>query len=192
MEIDRATGLLRGVRYVPSPHQDARPEGAEVELVVIHGISLPPGEFGGPWVERLFLGTLPPEEDPFFTGLRGLRVSAHLLVRRSGRMVQYVPFHRRAFHAGVSSWQGRERVNDFSVGIEIEGADGIPYEAAQYRAAAAALAALAAAYPALADDERIVSHADVAPGRKTDPWDSFDWQRFRQLVETERLPRVPR
>lgn len=191
MEVDGATGLLRGVRYVPSPHQDARPEGAEVELVVIHGISLPPGEFGGPWVERLFLGTLSPEEHPFFAGLRGLRVSAHLLVRRSGRLVQYVPFHRRAFHAGVSSWQGRERVNDFSVGIEIEGADGIPYEAAQYRAAAAALAALAAAYPAL-DDDRIVSHADVAPGRKTDPWPSFAWQRFRQLVETERLPRVPR
>lgn len=185
MEVDRATGLLRGVRYVPSPFQDARPAGAEVELVVIHGISLPPGEFGGPWVERLFLGTLPPEEDPFFAGLRGLRVSAHLLVRRSGRMVQYVPFHRRAFHSGVSSWQGRERVNDFSIGIEIEGADGIPYGAAQYRAAAAALAALSAAYPALADDDRIVSHADVAPGRKTDPWDSFDWQRLRRLVTAE-------
>ena len=182
MEVDRATGLLRGVRYVPSPHQDARPPGAEIELLVIHGISLPPGEFGGPWIERLFLARLPPEGHPYFAEIQGLRASTHLLVRRSGRIVQYVPFHRRAWHAGASSWRGRERVNDFSVGIEIEGADGIPYEAAQYRAAAAAVRALAAAYPALAGDDRIVSHADVAPERKADPWPSFDWERFRRLV----------
>jgi AmpD protein len=170
---------------VPSPFQDARPADAEVELVVIHGISLPPGEFGGPWIERLFLGRLPPEEHPDFAGLQGLRVAAHLLVRRSGRSVQYVPFHRRAWHAGASSWQGRELVNDFSVGIEIEGADGIPYEAAQYRAAAAAVRALAAAYPAFSGaPERIVSHAEIAPGRKTDPWESFDWERFRRMLGT--------
>lgn len=183
MEVDRATGLLRGVHYVPSPFQNARPDGAEVELVVIHGISLPPGELGGPWIERLFLGRLPPEAHPSFVERAGLRVSAHLLVRRSGRIVQYVPFHRRAWHAGLSSWRGREGVNDFSVGIEIEGCEGIPYEAAQYRAAAAAVAALAAAWPALDDDPgRIVSHAEIAPGRKTDPWESFDWQRFRREV----------
>lgn len=183
MEVDRPTGLLAGARFVPSPHQNARLEGAGVELVVIHGISLPPGEFGGPWVERLFLGRLPPEAHPSFVERAGLRVSAHLLVRRSGRIVQYVPFHRRAWHAGVSSWRGREGVNDFSVGIEVEGADGIPYEAAQYRAAAAAVAALGVAYPAFgAADDRIVSHAEIAPGRKTDPWQSFDWERFRRQV----------
>ena len=182
MEVDRATGLLAGVPYVPSPFQNERPEGAEVELVVIHGISLPPGEFGGPWVERLFLGRLPPEAHPFFADIRALRVSAHLLVRRSGRIIQYVPFHRRAWHAGASSWRGREGLNDVSIGIELEGADGIPYEGAQYRAAAAAVAALAAAWPRLAEPDRLVSHADVAPGRKTDPWASFDWERFRRLI----------
>jgi N-acetyl-anhydromuramoyl-L-alanine amidase len=192
MEVDRATGLLAGVPYVPSPFQNERPEGAGVELVVIHGISLPPGEFGGPWIERLFLGRLPAEAHPFFAGVQALRVSAHLLVRRSGRIVQYVPFHRRAWHAGASSWRGREGVNDVSIGIELEGADDIPYEAAQYRAAAAAVAALARAWPLLADPERLVSHADIAPGRKTDPWAIFDWERLRRLIASERLPRVPR
>jgi AmpD protein len=182
MEVERETGLLVGVPYVPSPFQNERPEGAEVELVVIHGISLPPGEFGGPWVERLFLGRLPPEAHPFFAEIRALRVSAHLLVRRSGRIIQYVPFHRRAWHAGTSSWRGREGLNDVSIGIELEGADGIPYEGTQYRAAAAAVAALAAAWPRLADPDRLVSHADIARGRKTDPWASFDWQRFRRLI----------
>lgn len=192
MEVDRATGLLRGVRFVPSPHQNARPPGAEVELVVIHGISLPPGEFGGPWIERLFLGRLPPEVHPWFARIEGLRASAHLLVRRSGRIVQYVPFHRRAWHAGASSWRGREGVNDVSVGVEIEGCEGTPYEAAQYRAAAAAVAALGRSYPAFGGaQDRIVSHAEIAPGRKTDPWDSFDWQRFRREIAS-RLPRVPR
>lgn len=191
MEVDPTTGLLAGVRSVPSPFQNDRPAGDGVELVVIHGISLPPGDFGGPWIERLFLGRLPAEAHPFFAGIQALRVSAHLLVRRSGRIVQYVPFHRRAWHAGASSWCGREGVNDFSVGVELEGADGIPYEGTQYRAAAAAVAALARAWPVLADPERLVGHADVAPGRKTDPWASFDWNRFRRLV-SERLPRVPR
>jgi AmpD protein len=186
MKVDPATGLLDAARFVPSPYQNARPEGAGVELVVIHGISLPPGELGGPWIERLFLGRLAPDAHPSFASLEGARVSAHLLVRRSGRIVQYVPFHRRAWHSGVSSWRGREGVNDFSVGIEIEGADGIPYEATQYRAAAAAVAALTAAYPALGDDPaRIVSHADIAPGRKTDPWESFDWERFRREIDAQ-------
>jgi N-acetyl-anhydromuramoyl-L-alanine amidase len=192
MEVDRATGLLAGVRSVPSPFQNERPAGAGVELVVIHGISLPPGDFGGPWIERLFLGRLSAEAHPFFAGLQALRVSAHLLVRRSGRIVQYVPLHRRAWHAGTSSWRGREGVNDFSIGIELEGAEGIPYEGAQYRAAAAAVAAVAAVWPRLAEPDRLVGHADVAPGRKTDPWPSFDWERFRRLIASERLPRVPR
>ena len=181
MQVDRATGLLRGARFAASPHQNARPEGAGIELVVIHGISLPPGSFGGPWIERLFLGRLAAEAHPSFADLHGLRVSAHLLVRRSGRIVQYVPLHRRAWHAGVSAWHGREGVNDFSVGIELEGAEGLPYEGAQYRAVAAAVAALAAVHPAI-DDERVVAHADVSPARKIDPWASFDWPRFRRLV----------
>ncbi|HEX2163207.1 MAG TPA: 1,6-anhydro-N-acetylmuramyl-L-alanine amidase AmpD [Thermoanaerobaculia bacterium] len=185
MRVDPATGLLAGARYVPSPHQDDRPPGTEIELLVVHGISLPPGSFGGPWIERLFLGTLPTEAHPYFATINP-RVSAHLLVRRSGRIVQYVPFHRRAWHAGASSWRGRERVNDFSVGVEVEGAESVPYEAAQYRALAAAVAALAAAWPALGEDGRVVSHAEVAPERKTDPWASFDWGRFRSLLAARR------
>lgn len=181
MRVDPATGLLAGVRYAPSPHQDARPADAAVELAVIHGISLPPGELGGPWIERLFLGTLPRDAHPYFATLDP-RVSAHLLVRRSGRTVQYVPFHRRAWHAGASSWRGRERVNDFSVGIEVEGVEGLPYEAAQYRALAAAVAALAGAWPVLREEGRIVSHAEVAPGRKGDPWESFEWERLRGML----------
>ena len=181
MEVDRETGLLRGARFVPSPNQDERPEGAEIDLVVVHGISLPPGEFGGPWIERLFLGRLPAEAHPFFETIRELRVSAHLLIRRSGALVQYVPFHRRAWHAGESRWEGRERCNDFSVGIELEGADDLPYEGAQYRALAEAVAALAAAWPAITP-ERVVGHSDVAPGRKTDPGPRFDRERLGELL----------
>jgi AmpD protein len=181
VDVDREAGLLSRARYVASPHSDERPGGTGVDLLVIHGISLPPGEFGGPWIERLFLGHLDPAAHPALGDLGGLRVSAHLLVRRSGAVVQYVPFHRRAWHCGVSSWQGRERCNDFSVGIEVEGADGIPYLAPQYRALAAATAALGRAYPAITAD-RVVGHADVAPGRKSDPWASFDWGRYQELA----------
>jgi len=187
MEIDRDSGLLRGVRYVPSPHQDNRPEGTDVDLVVVHGISLPPGEFGGPWIERLLLGRLPPEEHPFFATIRNPRVSAHLLIRRSGALVQYVPFHRRAWHAGESSWKGREECNDFSIGIELEGTDDLPYEGAQYRALAEAIAALSTVWPAITRD-RVVGHADVAPKRKTDPGPIFDWERLRNLLPHEVFP----
>ena len=181
MEIDRDSGLLRGVRYVPSPHQDDRPEGPDVDLVVVHGISLPPGDFGGPWIERLFLGRLPTEEHPYFATIRELRVSTHVLIRRSGALVQYVPFHRRAWHAGTSSWEGRQRCNDYSVGVELEGTDDLPYEGAQYRALAGAIAALAAVRPAITPD-RLVGHSDVAPKRKTDPGRLFDWARLRELL----------
>ncbi len=179
--IDTATGLLRGHRQVLSPHFDARPAGVAAELVVIHGISLPPGEFGGPWIDRLFGGDLPPAAHPYFATIAGLRVSAHALVRRDGRVVQYVPFHARAWHAGVSEWRGRAACNDFSIGIELEGSDETPYEDAQYTALAALLRALFAAYPALSCD-RLAGHADIAPGRKTDPGLSFDWARLRRLV----------
>lgn len=182
LHVDLATGLLEGVRFVESPHQGERPPGHEIELVVIHGISLPPGEFGGPWIEDLFLGRLDPSGHPFFRDLGDLRVSAHLLIRRSGSLVQYVPFHRRAWHAGESNWRGRPDCNDFSIGIELEGAAPWPYEGRQYDTLAAVLRALAAAYPALALPDRLVSHAEVSPGRKRDPWEHFDWPRLRSLL----------
>lgn len=175
------TGLLAGVRQVPSPHLDARPSGAAMELIVLHGISLPPGEYGGPWIEQLFNGHLPPGRHPYFAQVAGRRVSAHLLVRRDGELVQFVPFHLRAWHAGQSSWQGREACNDFSVGIELEGSDDARYEAVQYARTAEVLRALLAAYPSLSA-ERLVGHSDIAPGRKTDPGEAFDWPRMRALL----------
>src|SRR5512137_485333 len=130
--IDTGTGWLQPARQLPSPNCDDRPAGIEPDLVVVHGISLPPGEFGGPWIDRLFTNTLPAEAHPYFAGIADLRVSAHLLLRRDGEVVQYVPFQRRAWHAGVSSWQGRERCNAYSIGIELEGADHSPYESMKY------------------------------------------------------------
>jgi AmpD protein len=178
LRVHVATGLLEGVRQVLCPHRDARPPGVMPELVVVHGISLPPGEFGGPWIERLFTGGLPREAHPYFATIAGMRVSAHLLVRRDGELVQFVPFHQRAWHAGVSSWQGREACNDFSIGIELEGEDDTPYADAQYDSTAAAMRALFAAYPGL-QRERIAGHSDIAPGRKSDPGPAFDWQALR-------------
>ncbi len=149
-----------------------------MRLIVIHNISLPPGEFGGDDVIRLFCNTLDCAAHPYYDGLRGLRVSAHFLVRRSGELLQFVPCTRRAWHAGASSWGGNDRCNDFSVGIELEGSDEIPYTDPQYAALAALTAALSRAYPV----EDVVGHADIAPGRKTDPGAAFDWPRFRSLV----------
>ena len=151
------------------------------ELIVVHGISLPPGEFGGPWIDALFTNTLPPDAHPYFAQVASLRVSAHALVRRDGEVVQYVPFHRRAWHAGQSSWMGRERCNDFSIGIELEGTDARAYESAQYASLAGLVAALCRAYRTLSP-ERIVGHSDVAPGRKSDPGIAFDWPLLRALV----------
>ena len=176
--VDPVTGLLLGTRQVLSPHFDVRPQGQAPELIIVHGISLPPGEYGGPWIDRLFCGNLPAAAHPFFTGIEGLRVSAHALVRRDGSVSQYVPFHARAWHAGVSEWRGRSACNDFSIGIELEGSDAEPYESAQYHALAGLVAALIRAYPSLSAD-RLVGHSDVAPGRKTDPGLSFDWTRLR-------------
>lgn len=177
------TGMLQGVRQVLSPHFDARPAGVEADLIVMHGISLPPGEYGGPWIDRLFTGNLPREGHPYFAQVHGMRVSAHLLVRRDGELVQFVPFQQRSWHAGASQYQGRDACNDFSIGIEMEGADDAPYEAAQYAAAAAAIRALLEAYPKLGR-ERIVGHSEIAPGRKTDPGTAFDWNALRLLIES--------
>lgn len=152
-----------------------------LELVVLHGISLPPGEFGGPWIERLFTNCLDPAAHPYFREIRGLEVSSHVLIGRDGGLTQFVPFGRRAWHAGESRYGGRERCNDFSVGIELEGADDVPYEAAQYAALAGVISALRASYPSLGSAE-IVGHSDIAPGRKTDPGPAFDWPRLDALL----------
>ncbi|APE31431.1 N-acetylmuramoyl-L-alanine amidase [Halomonas aestuarii] len=180
MRID--DGWLEGARRLPSPNQDRRPEG-EVSLLVLHSISLPPGVFGGEHIERLFTNRLDPAAHPFFAAIAGLRVSAHLLIRRDGECVQFVPFEARAWHAGRSRWRDgpneRQALNDFALGIELEGDEVTPYTGAQYRALALATAALLACYPAL-NDRRITSHARVAPLRKTDPGPVFDWAYFRQ------------
>jgi AmpD protein len=180
-QVDTISGLLAGARQVASPNFDARPSGVVPDLIIVHGISLPPGEFGGAAIEQLFTNQLPWDAHPYFKQIEGMQVSSHLLIRRDGEVVQYVPFQQRAWHAGVSSYRGRERCNDFSIGIELEGADDSPYAAEQYRELARATLALYAAYPSLSL-ERIVGHSDVAPGRKTDPGESFDWPRLRALL----------
>lgn len=178
MRVDAGTGLLVGVKQVLSPFFDERPSGVRPDLIVMHGISLPPGEFGGPWIARLFTGNLPADAHPEFRERASLRVSAHLLVRRDGELVQFVPLTARAWHAGKSSWQGRDACNDYSIGIECEGADEVPYTEAQYVTLRVLLPLLLEAYPAITRD-RIVGHSNVAPGRKTDPGPSFDWSRVR-------------
>lgn len=181
MRIDSTTGLLDAARQVPSPNCDDRPDGAVIDLIVIHGISLPPGKFGGPWIDALFTNTLDPTTHPYFQALAGLRVSAHLLVRRNGEIVQYVPFHRRAWHAGESIYRDRRRCNDFSIGIELEGADHIPYDESQYEVLVELIPTLRTAYPTITP-ERLTGHADIAPGRKTDPGPAFDWSGLRQQL----------
>jgi AmpD protein len=181
LRVESSSGRLVGAQQVESPNCDDRPPGQVPELIVIHGISLPPGEFGGPWIDALFTNQLPVGAHPYFETLADVRVSAHLLVRRDGTAVQYVPLNRRAWHAGPSQWRGRERCNDFSIGIELEGTDAGGYERAQYAVLARIVAALCRAYPALSP-ERVVGHSDVAPGRKTDPGIAFDWPLLRTLV----------
>lgn len=173
-----ASGWLEQARHHPSPNQDLRPTGSTPELIVIHGISLPPGEFGGPYIDALFSNRLDPQAHPYFASIQGLRVSAHLLIRRDGDMVQYVAFTARAWHAGKSCYQGRKRCNDFSIGIELEGTDHTPYTTPQYQQLAQVIQVLQQHYPIQA----IAGHADIAPGRKTDPGPAFDWQRLQDLL----------
>ena len=179
MIVDTQTGLVQGVRYIPSPNCDDRPAGANIEVLVIHAISLPPGQFGGPGIEQLFSNRLNPDEHPYYKEIQGLEVSAHLLIRRDGEICQFVPLHRRAWHAGQSCCEGRNRVNDFSIGVELEGTDELPFEDAQYRALTTLTHTLMRAYPAITP-ARIYGHADISPGRKTDPGPCFDWQRYRR------------
>lgn len=173
------SGLVEGARFIESPNCDERPDGCAIALLVIHNISLPPGEFGGTGVIELFTNQLDPAAHPYYETIRELRVSAHFFIRRSGEMIQFVPCGKRAWHAGVSSWQGRERCNDFSIGIELEGDDDTPFSAAQYVALTELTRILQQAYPI----EGIVGHSDIAPGRKTDPGAYFDWERYRESLE---------
>lgn len=166
-------GLLAGGEYIPSPNFDERPAG-DIDLLVIHNISLPPDEFGGDGVERLFTNTLDAEAHPYYPAIAGLKVSAHFFIRRDGRLIQFVPCSERAWHAGVSSWQGRGRCNDFSIGIELEGCDTLPFTDPQYETLHELTQALRAAYPL----RGIAGHSDIAPGRKTDPGPHFDWLRY--------------
>jgi len=174
-------GWLAPARAVPSPNCDGRPAGCAVDLLVIHGISLPPGQYGGPWIDALFTNSLDPAAHPYFREVADLRVSAHLLIRRDGELVQYVSFERRAWHAGRSCYRGREGCNDYSIGIELEGDDDHPYEAVQYGALADVCQTLFQAYPSLSP-QHIVGHCDIAPGRKSDPGPHFDWVRLRALL----------
>ena len=162
------------MRVVSSPNCDDRPPGTEVTLVVLHSISLPPGEYGGDAIERLFTNRLDPDAHPYFQQIRGLKVSAHFLIRRNGELIQFVPVEKRAWHAGASCWRGRERCNDFSIGVELEGTDDSAFAEAQYRRLVALIRRLKKTLP-LRD---IAAHSDIAPGRKTDPGARFDWARL--------------
>lgn len=179
VEIDPSTGLLQPARWLASPNCDARPPDATLDLVVIHGISLPPGHFGGDWIEAFFTNRLDSCAHPYFAEICDLRVSAHLLIRRAGELIQFVSFNDRAWHAGNSRYGERENCNDFAVGIELEGSDDTPYSEQQYLRLSGVLKALLAAYPTLSS-ECIVGHCDIAPGRKTDPGPSFDWARLQR------------
>ncbi len=180
MELDvlDESGVLERAVQMPSPNCDERPDDVAITLMVVHNISLPPGEFGGEAIVRLFTNTLDFSAHPYYETLRDLKVSAHFLIRRDGGLIQLVPCAMRAWHAGASSWRGRERCNDFSVGVELEGADDRDYADPQYARLAGLLAGLRRRYPIV----DIVGHADISPGRKTDPGPAFDWGRFRELL----------
>ncbi len=180
-KVDSATGLMHGARFVPSPNHDARPEGAEIEVLVVHAISLPPGKFGGPGVEQLFCNRLDPDEDPYYRDIHTLKVSAHFLIRRDGEVVQFVALHRRAWHAGESYCEGRTRVNDFSIGIELEGTETDLFEEIQYSRLVEVTTAIMRAYSAITVS-RIYGHSDIAPGRKADPGHGFDWDRYLGML----------
>lgn len=177
MHIDKETGLLDEADFIASPNHDERHSADDIELIVIHNISLPPGQFGGAGITQLFTNMLDPQVHPYYKEIYQLRVSSHLLIRRDGTVIQYVPFQQRAWHAGVSNYKGRVCCNDFSIGIELEGVDDLPYEDVQYETLNQVLAVLRSTYD-IADTE-ITGHCDIAPGRKTDPGEAFDWSRVK-------------
>lgn len=177
LQIDE-DGWLADALHHPSPNRDQRPPDTCIDLLVIHNISLPPGDFSGDWIDDLFLNRLDPAAHPYFAGIAGQPVSAHLLIRRDGRLIQYVSCEDRAWHAGVSCFDGRERCNDFSIGIELEGTDDTPFTEIQYARLTDCTRQIMRRYPAITEAQ-IVGHSDIAPGRKTDPGPAFDWERYR-------------
>ncbi len=181
MKINASTGLLTPCTQILSPNRDLRPKDQIVDLIVIHSISLPPGKYGGDAIERFFCNQLPAEEHPYFQQIHEMKVSAHILIKRDGSIVQFVPFHERAWHAGRSCYQGREHCNDFSIGIELEGTDTEAFENSQYTQLAELVLALEETCPGI-DRGSITGHSDIAPGRKTDPGSGFDWQKMRTLL----------
>ncbi|MBO1925982.1 1,6-anhydro-N-acetylmuramyl-L-alanine amidase AmpD [Thiomicrorhabdus sp. 6S2-11] len=183
MQVLADLGLLDKAEYIPSPNADLRPDEADLSLIVVHGISLPPNHFGGPEVEQLFTNQLDPKADPYFEMIKDLRVSAHLFIRRDGSIIQFVPFHKRAWHAGVSDFNGRPKCNDFSIGIELEGTDHTLYTAIQYESLAASIKAIWKAYPQI-PKTAVVGHCDIAPNRKTDPGRYFLWSALRRMLES--------
>lgn len=183
MRIDATGNRLLDARQVPSPNCDERPDSDDISLIVIHGISLPPGEYGGAWIDDLFTNRLDPDAHPYFPGIAHLRVSSHVLIRRDGEVVQYVPFKMRAWHAGESCYQGRSCCNDYSIGIELEGQDAEPYSPQQYDRLAAVIRVLTRTFPGISSD-RIRGHSDIAPGRKTDPGEAFDWLALNERLAT--------
>ena len=181
MKINTKTGLIENAQYTASANTDERPVDTDIDLLVIHSISLPPGEYGGSWIEKLFTNALPADEHPYFKEIHELKVSSHVLIRRDGTVQQFVPFHQRAWHAGQSCYQGRETCNDFSIGIELEGTDDSAFENIQYQQLAELIDALTRSYANI-DKNRLTGHSDIAPGRKTDPGTGFDWDKLRQLL----------
>lgn len=181
LQLDTQTGLLMPAIYCPSPHCDSRPAGVAIDMVVVHAISLPPGEFGGDAVRDFFCGNLDYSEHPYFADIAHLNVSAHVFVRRDGQLLQFVPFHHRAWHAGKSTFQGRSSCNDFSIGIELEGTDDHAYEAVQYQRLGTLVRLLMQHYPAITHD-RVVGHTHIAPERKTDPGPCFNWDLLRGII----------
>jgi len=181
LTVNADSGIVKGVSYIPSPNFDDRPQAIEIDVLVIHAISLPSGCYGGKQIEQLFTNRLDPREHDHFSDIHRLQVSAHFLIRRNGEIMQFVPIHKRAWHAGVSRFRGRERVNDFSIGIELEGCDDDPFEEAQYDSLLILTRCLTNRYPAITKDN-ITGHCDIAPQRKTDPGPLFDWNRYLSAI----------
>ncbi len=181
MKINNKSGLLSNATQISSDNFDDRPDGQNINLIVVHNISLPPDEYGGPYISQLFTNQLKKDEHPYFADIYQLKVSSHLLIRRDGEIIQYVPFHKRAWHAGASAYSGRQCCNDFSIGIELEGSDNIPYETIQYEKLAKLILELRQNYPDI-DKNAITGHSDIAPGRKTDPGPAFNWGHLQQLI----------
>lgn len=183
MKINTKLGLLDAAKQITCANCDSRPDDRPVSLIVIHNISLPPGEFGGPYITQLFTNQLNQDEHPYFADIHHLKVSSHLLIRRNGEIIQYVPFNQRAWHAGESEYCGEQRCNDFSIGIELEGDDETPFESVQYTMLADVILELQRSYPDITKNA-ITGHSDIAPGRKTDPGPAFSWKQLNRLLNT--------